>query len=107
MEKRVLSKVEIGVAMSAAMSAPWSAAPSCGCGRAYVCVSGSAAEKRAIAAECKRLGLMWLAKAWGVAGPAIYMGYDNADGRAMGRAKAFAEVLKAHGLSAYADGASD
>jgi hypothetical protein len=46
-------------------------------------------------------------KGYGVGSNAIYVGYDNASGGPLGKAQAMAEVLKAHGLSAYDDAQAD
>ncbi len=95
-------------ALKAANEAPYTApGRGFGCGRAYVCVSGDRKTVNAVAASCKTLGLMFLRKAYGVGGNAIYMGYDNATGGPMARAEAFAAALRENGISCYADGASD
>lgn len=94
-------------AMTAAMAAPFVAGRVSGCGRVYVVLSGSKEEVNAVSAACKKVGLMFLRKAYGVSGPAVYVGYDNADGRALGKGDAFVEVLKSHGLSCYRDEVSD
>lgn len=89
------------------MKAPYVPAQASGCGRAYVCVSGDRALIRKVKAGCKELGLVFNTQGYGVGKNAIYMGYDNADGRALGRSRAFAAVLSEHGISAYDDAASD
>lgn len=98
-------------AVRAAFEAPTGpATPACGCGRAYVAVSGGKATVKAVAAAAAKLGLMFLPKAYGVCGPAFYCGYDNADGRALAKAKAVAASLnaaKVEGLRAYVDAVGD
>jgi len=84
-------------------------AVACGCGRAYVTLSSKNDRKtvNAVAKACKTLGLMFLRKAYGTTGNSIYIGYDNADGRALGRAEAFAAKLTEHGIPAYSDAVAD
>jgi len=93
--------------LSAAKSAAYTPARASGCGRAYVCLCGDKAEVKSLAAACKALGLVFLKKAYGTSGNAIYLGYDNCDGRALGRAAAFAESLNQNGVKAYADAVGD
>lgn len=102
-----LTKSQVLAALRAAQATPFTPERPTGCGRAYVIVSGDRATINAVAAGCKTLGLMFLRKAYGTSGNAIYMGYDNADGRALAKAKAFATTLKAHGLRAYDDAVGD
>lgn len=96
-------------ALRAAQAAPSTPARISGCGRAYVCVGTSdKALVKALASACKTLGLLFDAKGhYGVGRNSIYIGYDNADGRALGRSKVFAEVLNKHGIPAYDDAAAD
>lgn len=103
----VLTKSQVLAALKAAQAAPFTPERPTGCGRAYVIVGGDRATINAVAACCKTLGLMFLRKAYGTSGNAIYMGYDNATGRELAKAKAFAATLKAHGLSAYDDAVGD
>ncbi len=93
--------------LTLANAAPFTAKPACGCGRAYVCVSGTRPEINAVSKACKKLGLTFLRKAYGTSGNAIYMGYDNADGRALAKAEAFAEVCRANGIKCYTDAVAD
>lgn len=102
-----LSKSEVLAAVKAANEAPVAAVRPSGCGRAYVMLTCSKEEIKHVAAACKSLGLMFLKKAYGTSGNAIYVGYDNASGRAIGKSLAFAEVLKAHGLPCYYDAVAD
>jgi hypothetical protein len=107
-ERVELTTATILVAVKTANEAPYTVTRSYGCGRAYVCVgSNSKKEVNAIAAACKKLGLMFLRKAYGTSGPCIYIGYDNSDGRALSKARAFADSLKASGLRAYDDAVED
>lgn len=106
MEKKELA-AKVKAALEAACEAPYSPARASGCGRAYVCVSGDRATVAAVKAACKPLKLMFLSKAYGTGGNVIYLGYDNADGRALGRSRVFAEVLCAHGISAYDEAVGD
>lgn len=103
----MLTKLEVLAALEAAKAAPVTPAPACGCGRAYVVVSGERPVINAVSAAAKKLGLTFLRKAYGTAGNALYCGYDNADGRALGKANAIAAVLNSRGLSAYVDAVAD
>jgi hypothetical protein len=96
---------EIAPVLIAALAAPRAASPACGCGRAYVCIPKADATE--VGKACKKVGLMWLKKAYGTSGNAIYCGYDNADGRALGVARVIAEALQAVGISAYTDAVAD
>jgi hypothetical protein len=108
MEAKTTTKVQVLDALKAAQAAPFTPARASGCGRAYVCISSSdRALVKAVKDACKTLGLIFTPKGYGVGRNAIYIGYDNADGRALGRSKVFAEVLNAHGISAYDDAACD
>ena len=72
-----------------------------GCGRAYVVVYGlKGPAKAGFTKAAKSMGLM-------VCEHGIYMGYDNADGRALAKAAAFAAGLVADGYSAYDDAHAD
>jgi hypothetical protein len=103
-----MEKAAVLEAVKAAFEAPVGPAkPACGCGRAYVCVSGDRATVNAVAAAAKKVGVTFLRKAYGTSGNAFYCGYDNADGRALAKAEAVAGVLKAKGLSAYVDAVAD
>lgn len=103
----MLSKVQVFEALKAANEAPYERATISGCGRAYVVASGDKAEVTAFAAAAKKLGLKFMRKAYGTSGPALYVGYDNADGKALGKARKMVEVLKSHGVSAYDDAVGD
>jgi hypothetical protein len=87
---------------------PWPAGPTGGCGRAYVCLTGlDLKKKRALAAASKRLGLLYLTKAYGTGGNALYIGYDNATGVALAKAEAVAASLNASGVACYTDAVGD
>ena len=98
---------EIKATLLAANAASFTAGRGYGCGRAYVCLSGPKEEVKRVAASCKELGLMFLKKAYGTSGNAIYMGYDNADGKAIAKSEAFASVLNARGIKCYTDAVGD
>ncbi len=102
-----MEKAQVRAAISAAKVAPFVPARASGCGRAYVCLSGTdKATLRHVAQVCADLGLIFQRKGYGVSN-AIYIGYDNADGHALGRAEAFAQVLCDQGISAYMDAVAD
>jgi hypothetical protein len=80
---------------------------SCGCGRAYVVFSEPKGVVNAVAAAAKSLGLLFLRTAYGTSGNALYCGYDNADGRALGKAHVVSEALNAKGFRTYVDAVED
>ena len=101
------TKEEIKSALVAALAVPYVRARASGCGRAYVCVSGlERTELTAFAAAAKELGRIFQRKGHGVSN-ALYVGYDNADGGALGKAEAIATELSKRGISAYAEGVAD
>jgi hypothetical protein len=103
-----MTKTEMLEKVAAAAAAPFTSGRAMGCGRAYVCVhSVDKPTMRMFAAACKEVGLLFLPKAYGVTGPAVYVGYDNCDGRALARAEAVAASLTASGLPAYTEAVSD
>lgn len=103
----MLTKTQIADALKAAMAASFTPRRPSGCGRAYVCVRGTKEEIKAFAAACKAQGHVFMKKAYGSGSNALYVGYDNCDGRVLARADVIAEVLNKHGLSAYADAVGD
>lgn len=104
-----MTKTEVLEALTAAKSAPFAPGPISGCGRAYVCVMSKDKEVlKAVAAACKSLGLLFDRKGhYGTGKNSIYLGYDNADGRALAQSRAFAKVLNDRGLPAYDDAVAD
>jgi hypothetical protein len=104
-----MDKAAVLEALKAAWAAPVVVAsgPCGGCGRAYVCVSGDRATVNAFAAACRELGLMFLRKAYGTSGNALYVGYDNADGRALAKSHVVADELNKRGVKAYSDAVAD
>jgi len=78
-----------------------------GCGRAYVCVFGlDKKEMRLLAKAAEQLGFLFQTTGYQVAN-ALYVGYDNADGRALARAEVIANYLTAKGVQAYVEAVSD
>lgn len=102
------SKTDILNAINQGLTAP-STGPRCGCGRAYVCLSKKAdrATLNLFKGAAEAAGLRYLSKAYGVGDRAVYVGYDNADGRALAQAEAIAKNLRALGLDVYDDAMSD
>ncbi len=100
-------KARVLAALTAAKAAPFTAGRASGCGRAYVIVSADKKTVNAVSAACKTLGLMFLRKAYGTSGNAIYIGYDNGTGGPLAKAEAFATVLSSHGISSYTDAVAD
>lgn len=107
MTKNAVRKQEIKEALIAANAAPYTPGRGYGCGRAYVVLSCAKADVKLVEAACKDLGLMYLKDAYGTSGKAIYIGYDNADGKALAKSEAFAKELNARGISCYSDAVSD
>ena len=101
-----MTKIELVEVLSIANEAPFEPKSACGCGRAYVMISDKKLARN-MAAACKELGLLYLKDAYGAGKRAIYMGYDNADGKALAKSEAFAKVLNAHGVACYTDAVSD
>lgn len=103
-----MTKEEVLKALQTANNAPYTPAPPSGCGRAYVCVQGDKDLLRFVAASCKKMGLLFERKGhYGTGSNSIYIGYDNADGRAIAKSKVFAETLKTFGIGAYDDAVAD
>ena len=84
-----MTKTEVLEALKTANATPFTAGRGFGCGRAYVCVTADRKMVNLVAAACKTLGLAFLRKAYGTSGNAIYMGYDNANGRATAKSEAW------------------
>lgn len=107
-----LSKVAVFEALKSALEAPVTPgrSPACGCGRVYVVLSKAPQDRplvNAFAAAAKKLGALFLRKAYGTCGNALYCGYDNADGRALAKAHAVAKVLGDNGIGCYVDAVAD
>ncbi len=108
----MLTRKEVVTALAAAWAAPSTPVRSCGCGRAYVCVTGGREVVNAVAAAARTLTktgtrVLFVRKNYGAGDNALHCGYDNADGRALGKAEAVAASLKAAGVECYVDAASD
>lgn len=79
-----------------------------GCGRAYVCLYDIDRKTlNTIKKAVSQCGLRYLPQAYGVGSKAIYVGYDNADGRALAQAEAIAKNLNEIGIKCYSDGQGD
>jgi hypothetical protein len=105
-----MDKVEARKALAAALDAAMASTakgPCGGCGRAYVCLTGDRKQVNAMSAACKAMGVTFLRKAYGTGGNAIYMGYDNADGKALARSEAVAATLNELGVRCYSDAVGD
>jgi hypothetical protein len=111
MDKQTLKAALHNAAITARTVPPQRAS---GCGRAYVVLTGVARKGKGAKANlqmwddaAKASGLMFLKEAYGVSGCCLYIGYDNADGRALARANSIAESLVAAGIGAYMDAVQD
>lgn len=94
-----------------------------GCGRAYVCVGvdysafcsadskvlskASKAIAKHVSEAATELGMRLQAKSYGVGDNALYIGYDNCDGKAWSQAVQVAKNLEELGIGAYEDGQGD
>jgi hypothetical protein len=85
--------------LSSALSAPYSAERPSGCGRVYVCVSKEHA--KGIKAAAKKLGKIFQSSSHYGDKYALYVGYDNCDGKALGQGSAIVASLKSAGIPAY------
>ena len=92
-------------ALERAKVAPVPPVRASGCGRVYIVPEK--AHKRGLKAACAKVGMRWLADAYGSAKGVIYVGYDNADGRALAKGAAMVEALKAEGIDCYRDEVAD
>lgn len=94
-------------AIAAAFAAPFHAERPSGCGRVYVCLSIDGKDVKHVKAACKALGLIFQPKAHYGLTNAIYVGYDNASGRLLGKGEAVAQALNALGVKAYMEACAD
>ena len=73
-----------------------------GCGRIYVAVPDKDAAKK-VSAAAKKLGMDFQPRSYYGTRNALYIGYDNADGRTLARGTAVVAALKAVGISCHRD----
>lgn len=79
-----------------------------GCGRVYVMLpKGDRKTLAMYRAAAKETGILYLPEAYGAGKRALYIGYDNANGRCYNQAIAIAENLRSIGISAYEEGVAD
>ena len=109
-----MKEVNVLEALRVAQNVPYKPARPSGCGRAYVCVMTPDVDKKAkrkfhqdLLKACAELQLIFNVRGHGVGRNAIYIGYDNCDGKALGRSEAFAKSLCDAGIQAYPDAADD
>lgn len=96
-----MSPAQYEATLAAAMAAPVTPERGIGCGRIYVSID--TAHARGVQRAAKRLGLIYQKRGHGGTANALYVGYDNCDGRALARGTKIVEVLKAAGIGAYRD----
>lgn len=78
------------------------------CARAYVCFIGVTPKIRATLKKwAKSRGKIYQTEAAYGMRNALYIGYDNASGIECGKAQAFADYVKAQGVSCFADFGQD
>lgn len=90
-------------ARAAASAEPDRVRPS-GCGRVYVTFLGKVLKRHE---EAFKAAGFRLTPCPGVKSKAIYIGYDNHDGRALGRGEAVTRVLRGYGLPAISEAQAD
>lgn len=90
-----------------------------GCGCVYVCLSGSMNTEtlkyekvkpevvKAVAKAAEATGMIFQRKAHYGFSNALYVGYDNADGRALALGELLAQKLTDAGIKAYMDAGAD
>lgn len=76
-----------------------------GCGRVYVCVDKAHAS--GIKKAAKDAGLIFEGRSHYGASNALYIGYDNCDGRALAKGTAMVAALNAKGIGCYRDEQGD
>lgn len=77
-----------------------------GCCRVYVCIRDKEAAKL-VAKAAKVRGKIYQKKAHYGLREALYVGYDNCDGRALATGTALVAALKAVGIAAYREEGAD
>jgi hypothetical protein len=87
-------------ALEAAAAAP--AERACGIGRVYVVIVDRE-HTRGIATAAGKLGRIWQKKAHYGMTNALYVGYDNHDGKTMAQGTAIVATLAKYGIKAYRD----
>ena len=99
-------EAKVAIVVAGMASARVDRIPSC-CGRAYVFVGFGKLTKGMKAAKIlEKYGFKLTPRPYGT-GLYIYVGYDNADGYAMGKAEMIAAEFKKVGIVAGADGDAD
>lgn len=90
-----------------------------GCGRIYVCFTAGPWDAtpeqkaegkkhiRGIAKAAKKMGKIFQGKSYYGASNALYVGYDNHDGGALGKGTAIVAYLQSKGFSCYRDEQAD
>lgn len=94
--------MDIANILTDAFAKPVAAEPAIGCCRVYVGISDPEAAK-AVAKAAKKIGKIFDKKSHYGTRNALYVGYDNCDGRALARATAIVSALKAAGVDSYRD----
>lgn len=100
-----MEKAMVFEAVKKAFAAPFTPARASGCGRVYVTVPKEHA--KAVAEAANKLGIIFQRNAHYGLRNALYVGYDNADGRALAKGEKVAEVLTEAGIKAYSEACSD
>ena len=100
-----MDKATVFEVVKAAFAMQVTPAPASGCGRVYVSVPKEHAT--AVAAAAKKLGIIFQRKAYYGAKNVLYIGYDNADGKALAKGEAVAEALTKAGIQAYSEAFGD
>lgn len=101
-------KLDYGAILTEAMTAAGAAPVTerSGCGRVYVMLVGTA-HRAGISKASKASSIRYFGAGKGRYSFSLYVGYDNADGRALARGAAIARVLKDRGIDCYRDEVED
>jgi len=97
MEKRIKEAILNGL-LTAKTTRSW------GCARIYVCLKTKDRKiLNAFKKGCALAGVRYLKEAYGTAGKAAYIGYDNATGKEYAMGEKVAKNLNAIGVPVYSD----
>jgi hypothetical protein len=98
--------MDIAALLKSAFEQPVSPERPIGCGRVYVSITDDAFAKK-VKAAAKKLGKDFQPKSYYGTKNALYIGYDNMDGRALARGTAVVAALNSAGIPCYRDEQGD
>jgi hypothetical protein len=96
-----MSNINYVQVLQSAFDAPVTMERGVGCGRIYVVVDKEHA--KGISTAAKKLGKIFQRTAHYGMKNALYVGYDNCDGRALSRGTKIVETLRAAGIGCHRD----